>query len=135
MATVAPPRIDADVRYRKVLWWDNWGVGPGNAASAPYFDPTGAIHIPTGRGPHEIVFHVDAGGNNLEWAQDPIWVARGACPQQQAYDPQIRNPVVDPATGTLTVTDDPSQQGELRYSLNFLRNGRPRRYDPIIIHD
>lgn len=136
MATTPPTRIEADVKYRKILGiFGRWSVGPRNASSNPYFKGD-KIHLKAGSGQHQIVFFVSSGRHDLQWADDPIWVQEGSCPKSPASHPDIHSPVVDPVTRALAVTDDVSTPGELHYSLNFTKkNGRPKNYDPIIIHE
>ncbi len=135
MAT-APNTIDAHVQYSKwFFFWDDWKIRPGNASSAGYFED-GRIRLPKDSGPHDIVFHFDPDGHDLEWDQsDPIWVQRDSCPGSASSDAQIVTQGVDPSTATLTVQDLYTASCELHCSLNFVKpNGRSKRFDPIIIN-
>lgn len=137
MSTSPTTRIEANVEYSKWLGiFPRWQIGPRSSASDPYFRGRD-IHLATNSGSCEIVFHFNRSGNSLEWdTADPIWSQPGSCPTSAAHDSQITNPSVDPATATLTITDNPNTQGSLHYSLNFVkRNRKPKRWDPIIIHD
>lgn len=137
MTTTEATSIEMNVRYRKkLIFFDDWEIEPRNANSRSCLRGN-SIHVPTGSGPHEIVFHFDPGGHSLKWAAaDQIWVQEGRCPTSPAHDDQITNNGLDPAGRTLTITDNPTRRGKFYYSLNFeKRNGKPKRWDPIIIHD
>ena len=136
MNETATSPVRVKVKYRKV-WLglkDDWSIGPGDSNSNGHIRD-GVIHLAAADGTRKIVFAIDSGSHNLKWADDPIWVSAARCPKSPSSHGDIRNAVVDEAAGTLTVTDDVSTPGKLHYSLNFLKNGKLKPCDPIIIHD
>ncbi|MDQ3471006.1 MAG: hypothetical protein M3428_01260 [Pseudomonadota bacterium] len=95
----------------------------------------GEIRLRVADGSRKIVFTIESGRHDLKWAADPIWVSADDCPKVPSCHGDIQDPVVDEEARTLTVTDNVSTRGKLHYSLNFLKDGKSKRRDPIIIHD